>query len=100
MSQASWRAVMRGLGRHFGSDASLDAAKAGEIGTFLGQCGLARQIRHVRQPGPAAAAHHRRRLVPAQTSIVRRIGELHAAPVSFDAADGGGLRASVLFPPA
>lgn len=35
MSQASWRAVMRGLDQHFGSDASLDAAKANEIGAYL-----------------------------------------------------------------
>lgn len=35
MSQSSWRAVMRGLDQHFGSDASLDAAKAREIGAFL-----------------------------------------------------------------
>lgn len=33
-------------------------------------------------------------------SIVRRIGELHAATVGFDAAEGGGLRASVRFPAA
>jgi signal transduction histidine kinase len=33
-------------------------------------------------------------------SIVRRIGELHAATVSFDVANGGGLRVSVRFPPA
>jgi signal transduction histidine kinase len=33
-------------------------------------------------------------------SIVRRIGELHAATVSFDLTDGGGLRVSVHFPPA
>lgn len=33
-------------------------------------------------------------------SIVRRIGELHAATVSFDVAEGGGLRASVLLPAA
>lgn len=32
---ASWRAVMSGLDKHFGSDASLDAASAREIGVFL-----------------------------------------------------------------
>lgn len=32
---ASWRAVMAGLTRHFGSDASLDQAKAREIGNYL-----------------------------------------------------------------
>lgn len=32
---ASWRAVMGGLPRHFGSDASLDAAKAKEISDTL-----------------------------------------------------------------
>ncbi len=31
----SWRAVMSGLDRHFGSDASLEPAVAKEIGTFL-----------------------------------------------------------------
>lgn len=35
LSAASWRAVMNGLERHFGSDASLEAAKAREIGQFL-----------------------------------------------------------------
>lgn len=32
---ASWRAVMSGLDKHFGSDASLDAASAREICAFL-----------------------------------------------------------------
>lgn len=31
----SWRAVMSGLDKHFGSDASLDAKSAQEIGAFL-----------------------------------------------------------------
>ena len=31
----SWRAIMSGLSRHFGSDASLDAASANEITAFL-----------------------------------------------------------------
>lgn len=31
----SWRAVMSGLDKHFGSDASLDAPAAREIGDFL-----------------------------------------------------------------
>jgi hypothetical protein len=31
----SWRAVMAGLDRHFGSDASLEPAVASEIGAFL-----------------------------------------------------------------
>lgn len=31
----SWRAVMSGLDKHFGSDASLNAASAREIGAFL-----------------------------------------------------------------
>lgn len=31
----SWRAVMSGLDKHFGSDASLDPATAKEIGAFL-----------------------------------------------------------------
>jgi len=32
---ASWRKIMTGLDKHFGSDASLDAASAAEIGAFL-----------------------------------------------------------------
>lgn len=32
---ASWRAVMAGLEKHFGTDASLDAAVAAEIGRYL-----------------------------------------------------------------
>ena len=32
---ASWRAVMSGLDKHFGTDASLDAKSTQEIGTFL-----------------------------------------------------------------
>ena len=35
LSAESWRAVMAGLDRHFGSDASLDPAKAKEITQFL-----------------------------------------------------------------
>lgn len=35
LSRDSWRGVMAGLDRHFGSDASLDAAKVGEIGAYL-----------------------------------------------------------------
>ena len=35
LPSASWRAVMSGLDKHFGSDASLDPATAKEIGTFL-----------------------------------------------------------------
>jgi nitrate/TMAO reductase-like tetraheme cytochrome c subunit len=31
----SWRAIMSGLSKHFGSDASLDAASANEITAFL-----------------------------------------------------------------
>ena len=31
----AWRQIMAGLGRHFGTDASLDAASAAEIGAFL-----------------------------------------------------------------
>lgn len=35
LSAESWRAVMAGLDKHFGSDATLDAAAATEIGDFL-----------------------------------------------------------------
>lgn len=31
----SWRQMMKGLDRHFGTDASVDAAAAAEIGAFL-----------------------------------------------------------------
>lgn len=32
---SSWRSIMSGLGKHFGVDASVDAASAAEIGAFL-----------------------------------------------------------------
>jgi nitrate/TMAO reductase-like tetraheme cytochrome c subunit len=32
---ASWQRLMKGLDRHFGADASVDAATAAEIGAFL-----------------------------------------------------------------
>lgn len=35
LSAESWRAMMAGLNKHFGSDASLDATAAAEIGDFL-----------------------------------------------------------------
>jgi len=35
LSAESWQAVMSGLDKHFGSDASLDAPSAREIGAFL-----------------------------------------------------------------
>jgi hypothetical protein len=34
---AAWRRIMSGLGKHFGTDASLDAETAAEIGVFLEQ---------------------------------------------------------------
>jgi len=37
LPRESWRAVMSGLDKHFGSDASLDPATTKEIGTFLDQ---------------------------------------------------------------
>lgn len=35
LTQESWRKIMSGLDKHFGTDASLDPATAAEIGTFL-----------------------------------------------------------------
>ena len=35
LDAASWRRVMQSLARHYGADASLDAAAAREIGAFL-----------------------------------------------------------------
>ena len=37
LSATSWRAVMNGLGEHFGVDASLDAATSGAISAYLAQ---------------------------------------------------------------
>lgn len=34
---SSWQALMSGLDKHFGTDASLDPNSAAEIGTFLGR---------------------------------------------------------------
>lgn len=35
LAAADWRTIVAGLARHFGSDASLDPARAREIGAFL-----------------------------------------------------------------
>lgn len=35
LAAADWRAIVAGLGRHFGTDASLEPAQAREIGAFL-----------------------------------------------------------------
>ena len=35
LTEGSWREMMRGLDKHFGTDASLDAVAAVEIGAFL-----------------------------------------------------------------
>jgi hypothetical protein len=45
LSAESWRAVMSGLEKHFGSDASVDAASAAEIGDFLEKNASSRQHR-------------------------------------------------------
>lgn len=42
---ASWRALTGGLARHFGSDASLDAAKTKEISDYL-EAGAARRDKY------------------------------------------------------
>jgi hypothetical protein len=46
----SWQAVMSGLDKHFGSDASLDAPAAREIGAFLDK--NAGRNRHMRSDKP------------------------------------------------
>lgn len=46
----SWRALMSGLDKHFGTDASLDPAAAGEIGAFLEK--NAGSNRHIRSGKP------------------------------------------------
>jgi len=43
LSAESWRALMSGLDKHFGSDASLDAASGTEIGDFLEKNASTRQ---------------------------------------------------------
>jgi hypothetical protein len=45
LSAESWRAMMAGLDKHFGSDASVDAATATEIGNFLEQNASTKQRR-------------------------------------------------------
>lgn len=46
----SWRAMMSGLDKHFGSDASLDAADAREIGAFLEQHAKRRKLETTDKP--------------------------------------------------
>lgn len=45
LSAESWRAMMSGLDKHFGSDASLDPAVATEIGDFLEKNASTKQSR-------------------------------------------------------
>ena len=62
LPRESWRAVMSGLDKHFGSDASLDPATAREIGTFLDQNAGRNTRILVRQTN---SAYHRDPLVQA-----------------------------------
>ena len=50
LPQASWAHLLQGLNRHFGVDASLDAATQQEIGGWLQQ--HAGSFRHVREAPP------------------------------------------------
>jgi len=45
LSAESWHAMMSGLDKHFGSDASLDAAAATEIGNFLEKNASTKQLK-------------------------------------------------------
>jgi hypothetical protein len=47
---ASWREMMAGLDKHFGTDASLDAPMANEIGTFLEQNASTRKQQPTAKP--------------------------------------------------
>ena len=71
---ASWQRLMANLPRHFGTDASLDAATAREIGSWLNQhAGTARKVRRDPTPPPedrisrAAWFTREHREVPAPT---------------------------------
>ncbi len=71
---ASWQRLMANLPRHFGTDASLDAATAREIGSWLNQhAGTARKVRRDPTPPPedrisrAAWFTREHREVPAAT---------------------------------
>ena len=72
---ASWRAVMSGLDKHFGSDASLDAASAREIGAFLEKNAGSRSVATVRanrycaSPKPAGSSANmtKCRIAPGRT---------------------------------
>lgn len=47
---ASWREMMAGLDKHFGTDASLDAPTATEIGAFLEQHASTRKLEPTAKP--------------------------------------------------
>lgn len=49
LSAESWRRLMSGLGRHFGTDASVDPGTAREIGAFLARHAASRPGRHAAQ---------------------------------------------------
>jgi len=67
---SSWRRIMSTLERHFGTDATLDAAAAAEIGTFLEQnAGTGKRVRGAQTLRITESAWFRRehREVPAAT---------------------------------
>jgi len=51
LGAANWAAIMQGLERHFGADASLDAKSQAEIGSFL-QARASRRDKHLANANP------------------------------------------------
>ena len=67
---SAWRRILSGLDRHFGTDATLDAAAAAEIGTFLEQnAGTGKRVRGAQTLRITESAWFRRehRELPAAT---------------------------------
>jgi hypothetical protein len=75
----SWQRVMGNLSKHYGTDASLDAATVQELTGWL-TAQRRRQLGQARPGGAAAGPHHTQCLVRART---RR-----AAPCHLEAAGG------------
>jgi len=72
LSAESWRAVISGLDKHFGSDASLDAAAATEIGDFLEKNASTKQSR-------SSNGSSRRCVSPTPPGSNPSIGKCHPA---------------------